>query len=320
MKKFLLLSVVTTLFCGCIGWGWGEPAYDFKVDDICYHKLDSKNVEVTYETFSSAGAWSNYKGDIVVPATVTYENITYNVTAIGHMAFWQCQDLLSVTLPDGITTIGSDAFDYCHKLKTIDIPSSVSTIEYGAFRSCSSLNNIIFREGILTIAEGAFSGCGSLTAIHIPASVTSLGKYAFSYCPNLKSISVEASNIVYHSQDSCIIHTETKTLYLGCQTSIIPVDGSVTKIGSDAFAGCEYLSAITIPACVTQIEILAFAYCRNLAEIIVLNPIPPIIDEYSFYFDYIYACNAVLYVPAESIDAYKNAPHWENFINIQAIE
>ena len=83
----------------------------------------------------------------------------------------------------------------------------------------------------------------------------------------MEALSVEEGNPVYHSDGNCIIETATKTLVYGCKTSVIPDDGSVTKIGDKAFINCTTLVSVTIPAPVTEIGDNAFAKCENLAEV-----------------------------------------------------
>ncbi len=77
---------------------------------------------------------------------------------------------------------------------------------------------------------------------------------------DIETIEVEKGNPYYHSEGNCLIETATKTLVLGCKNSVIPDDGSVTKIGKCAFNGCQKLNYIVIPDCVTEIGYMAFAY------------------------------------------------------------
>lgn len=97
-----------------------------------------------------------------------------------------------------------------------------------------------------------------------PDSVTYIGNGAFSDCSTLGSITVSKGNTVYHSKDNCLIETASRTLIAGCKNSVIPTDGSVTRIGGDAFNGCTGLTSITIPGGVTSIGDYAFYNCPNV--------------------------------------------------------
>ena len=72
-------------------------------------------------------------GDIVIPDTVSYNNITYSVTSIGPSTFSHCESVRSITIPSSVTNIGESAFDCCYKLSTLYIPDAVTNIGIGAF-------------------------------------------------------------------------------------------------------------------------------------------------------------------------------------------
>lgn len=97
--------------------------------------------------------------------------------------------------------------------------------------------------------------------------VTSIGSYAFSGCAGLTSVTVAKENTKYHSAGNCLIETKSKTLIAGCKNSIIPTDGSVTRIGSYAFSYCTGLTSITIPDSVTYIGERAFYRCTGLTNV-----------------------------------------------------
>lgn len=148
-------------------------------------------------------------------------------------------------------------------MKGYDYYTSVPWYPY-----CSSIKTVEISEGVTNIGRYAFYDCRSLTSIVIPKSVTDIGVWAFKDCDSLGSITVAEGNTVYHSAGNCIIETARKILVVGCSTSVIPTDGSVTIIGSYAFTGCGFTS-IKIPYGVTSIGYGAFYDCDSLTSIVI---------------------------------------------------
>ena len=252
---------------------------------------------------------NGYDGDIIIPETVVFNEASYLVTSIGKMAFFCCESLKSITIPDGVTSIGNEAFGHCSSLTSIVIPESVTSIGESAFDDCSSLTAIKVAEGntvfdsreecnalihtathslirgcqntiitnsVTSIQSDAFYGCSSLTSITIPNSVTNIGYGVFSGCSSLTSIVVAEGNTVYDSREKCnaIIDTATNTLIYGCQSTIIP--DSVTSIGDKAFDRCESLAAITIPNSIQSIGYKAFSICKSLKSITIPDSVTSI--------------------------------------------
>ena len=106
-----------------------------------------------------------------------------------------------------------------------------------------------------------------LKSIYIPASVTEIDSPAVFSCPDLEKLTVSQKNPVFHSAGNCVIETEAKKTVVGCKTSVIPDDGSVTVIGRDSFSSCDGLTSVVIPEGVTVIEESAFANCNVLASL-----------------------------------------------------
>ena len=234
-------------------------------------------------------------------SSLTSIAIPDSVTSIGDGAFSACSSLTSITIPDSVTSIGDGAFDntayyndennrengvlyigkYLIDAKTTisgnhEIREGTLIIANGAFMGCSSLTGITIPDSVTSIGVQAFMGCSGLTSIVIPDSVTSIGYGAFSDCSSLTSILVAEGNKVYHSAGNCLIETASKTLILGCSTSVIPADNSVTSIGYDAFHGCSSLTSITIPDSVTSIGGNAFWGCSSLTSIAILDGVTSI--------------------------------------------
>lgn len=197
---------------------------------------------------------------------LTSVTIPDGVTYIGSFAFDGCKSLTNITLPEGLTRICNDAFNGCNNLTNITLPGSLKTILRYAFSGCRSLTSITFPEGLSLIYDYAFSGCSNLSSIRIPAGVTNIGTAPFSGCSSLASIEVADGNKTFHAAGNCLIETDTKTLLSGCKNSRIPADGSVTSIADKAFAYCSDLSDLAIPSTVTQIGGDAFLGCDKLIQ------------------------------------------------------
>ena len=110
-----------------------------------------------------------------------------------------------------------------------------------------------------------FPFCTNLSSISFPKSATSIASSQCWGCNSLVSITVDKDNPVYHSENNCIIETESGALVAGCKSSVIP-DG-VTSICDSAFYGCEELEMINIPDSVTKIDDYAFCDCFSLKSI-----------------------------------------------------
>lgn len=275
----------------------------FEADGIYYNAIGSE-ATVTYRG-SSWNQYSNeYTGSVSIPSTVTYDGITYSVTAIGDHAFSGCTTLTSVNMTNSITTIGNSAFyccsgltsvtipnrvtaidNYvfykCSGLTNVTIPNSVTTIGYRAFCACSGLTSVTIPNTVTTIESSAFSYCTSLTNVTIPNSVIAIGISVFESCSSLTSIAVESGNTKYDSRNNCnaIIETASNTLIAGCKNTTIP--NSITTIGEYAFSSCTGLTSITIPNSVTSIGSAAFFECSGLTSVNIPNSVS-IIKDYTF--------------------------------------
>ena len=197
-------------------------------------------------------------------SALTSIDIPNSVTAISHHTFLFCSSLTSVAIGNSVTSIGGQAFAFCYELRSVNIPSSVTSIGHHAFEDCAELTSLTIPGSVTSIDEGAFRGCKKLTSMTIPRSVSFISVGVFSYCSSLTSLTVENGNPRYDSRGNCnaIFETSSNTLIAGCQNTAFP--GSVSAIGTFAFAGCTELTSVTIPGTVAAIGKGAYMSCSRL--------------------------------------------------------
>ena len=175
MKKISFLFLLTLLST------LTASAFDAEIDGVYYNlNTETKQATVTYMN----DYYNSYSGSVTIPASVTYNGVTYSVTSIGGGAFFMCSGLTSVTIPNSVTSIGNYAFWGCTGLTEVTIPNSVTYIGEWAFSGCSGLTEVIIPNSVTSIGDFAFSYCTSLTDVYCYAKdVPMAGGYAFSYFP-----------------------------------------------------------------------------------------------------------------------------------------
>ena len=136
-----------------------------------------------------------------------------------------------------------------------------------------------------SITKGSYNGNvvipEAITFEGMTYSVTSIGDNAFSSCSGLTSVTIP---------------------------------NSVTSIGNSAFTDCASLTSVTIPNSVTSIGDSAFNGCSGLTKLVSLAVEPPICGEGAF--EKVDKTTCQLLVPEESINKYKTANQWKDFLNI----
>ena len=284
VKKMLAMIA---LFCMTAIGAWAQ-------DPDWLHEGDVWDSNTKTLTVNNNLGESAYSDNTEIQHIVFADNVTF----IGKAAFEKCKNLESVTFADGskMDSLSHWAFSECAKLTTITIPASVTTLKGPVFQG-SGLQTIFFEEGsrLKTLGSEVF-GNTPLTAITIPASVITMEKYTFNDCGNLTTV-IFAEN----SQ----LETISDAAFMGCYAlPAITIPASVTTIGDKAFQDCDALKKMIIPANVTNIGYEAFSYCDNLSVIFILAETPPTLDNDVFKG---IAENFRIYVPSESVDAYKTA-------------
>ena len=330
MKKQLLLLVLMLL-------PMVASADAVEIDGI-YYNLDSsaKTAEVTSNP-------NTYNGTIIIPETVSYEGVKYNVTSIGAWCFTNCgYNHLDVTIGDNVKTVGENAFRACYNLYKLTIGKSVASFGNKCFYKCKPENviikdlanwcyvdygtsgnganpisyakhvyvndeelvNLVIPEGVTLINDFAFYGCEGIETVTIPYSVETIGEYAFGYCYNIKSALI----------GNGVKRIKRWAFSSGYKLEQLSLPQKLEIIDDGAFDNCSGLKSVTIGNEIKSIGSFAFGECQELLDFYCYaNNVPNTITD-AFYESPI--GNATLHVPAASVDAYKAADPWKNFKNI----
>lgn len=226
-----------------------------------HYELSKMDYDYSYEILNDGTLrLYQYEGtdtNIVVPDTIDGRK----VTVLGNSTFQYCtqaSDIESVTLPDSLTTIEKNAFYNCEKLKSVTIPQNVSSIGLAAFvegLSESSLTEIKVdpenpyfseKDGVVFSKDGTkliVFPSGRSGDYQIPDGTVSVGDYAFYYCVNVSSITIPGSvrSLGEGAFGNC--SSLTKTV----------LNEGLEEIGEYAFQSSSGIRDIIIPASVKSV-------------------------------------------------------------------
>lgn len=240
----------------------------FKVGGMTYAVTavgESNNVKATYckvegtpdrkkiEAANKAG----YVGEITIPASVTFQNVDFNVTEMSDSTFYGASELTLARIIAPVVSLGDYAFFDCTKLESVDLPSTLKRLGTYAFAYCKSMPSVTLPDGLTEVPNYMFSKCSSMESIELPETVTSIGNYAFENCSSLEfSLPAGVTNLGKGAFKNCKLIKE------------FTMPAAMTEIPNSLFAGCEGLTTLKIGKSVNAIKGYAFDGCNMLANIV----------------------------------------------------
>ncbi|MDC7286271.1 leucine-rich repeat domain-containing protein [Blautia schinkii] len=194
-------------------------------------------------------------------------NFPVSLKTIGERAFGMCSSLEQVDLPSSLTSIGNNAFIWSG-LKSVTIPASVKTIGKSAFARCEKLEEIHFSKGLTEIPDSLCTGCYNLSKVTLPDTLKQIDANAFENC-GLTSIDLPGS-----------LKRIEGGAFENCNFTSVELPDTLETLGMFAFAYCDSLKQVTIPANVKMFTD-SFTNCTALEKIEILTGVE-VIDRYSF--------------------------------------
>ena len=225
--------------------------------------------------------WANTNQPVhifVAGKEITSISIPDSFTTIPTGAFRQWGSLGSVTIPEGCQSIGGSAFSGCTSLLSVTIPEGCQSIGGSAFSGCTSLLSVTIPKSCQSIGNGAFRDCTSLLSVTIPEGCQSIEAYAFWHCSSLKAANLSEG---------------------------------LLNIGAHAFNSCTALITFEFPSSIKSIGMSVLQSSKGLTSITVKAVEVPTSGGVAMFDTYGGDCP--IYVPEESIDAYKSAPYWSGY-------
>ena len=263
--------------------------------------------------------------------------------------------LKEIHLPSGINSIGQEAFQYCRNLETVTFGQDLKVISRGAFAGCLKLSGVVLPDGLVTIGKEAFYQCESLSEITIPYSVSTIGASAFAECKNLSRFTgrfvtqdgrclVCRDTLFAFAPFGCEQYTTPSGVrviginsFANAPLESLFISEGVTEICNYAVINCDSLLTLNLPATLTTIgagfshfhSLTTISFPQNISSIgrgfLELCPnlnraefksiAPPVFISNSHPF-FCKSEDFRIYVPATSVDAYKNADQWSLFADI----
>ena len=242
--KFQLLNRLRpvggcALALACVMLAMPVSAEDFVVDGIAYVKHDDgTTVGVTALEVENEYMGTYIYPDLLeanIPETVTYDGVTYTVTAIENDAFSSSMSsaplpLKKVVIPSTVTTIGAAAFNLSHNIKSVTMGDNVQSIGAWAFCGCSSLESIVLPDNVKDIDDNAFMDCTGLKTLTIGNKIERLASSVFMGCSRLEDIYCRLISPMATATDDMVfsgVPVETCTLHVPIGTKALYKESEV---------------------------------------------------------------------------------------------
>lgn len=216
----------------------GVPAVFAAENGTCGSDLNWSFDEGTL-TITGSGDMADFPESTMAPwyhlrEEIIKVSLPEGLTSIGNLAFYECGKLTTVVIPNSVKRIGDYAFAECTRIELMNLGTGIEHIAEGAFSDCYAIASLTLPNSLKTIGVKAFYRCESITTLTVPASVTNIGMEAFGYCKSLVTADIQAQ-----------IKTVPELLFYGCNSLVsVKLPDSASGIKEYAFRGCDQLTTV----------------------------------------------------------------------------
>lgn len=287
----LFIQIVAILLCIIT---WQEVNGATFINGMYYELNSSNNTASLASATGEYGSFGGYAGDIVIPSSFTYKDVTYIVKSIQDRCFYNCKDVTSISIPASITKIsGTQVFYGCIGIKRviledgnnpITIPGCVYSTEYGntkatfhyaklesiyvgrtikvpgssdsdsPFYNQSALTDVVIGPQVSELPKGFIYG-SAVSNLSLPEGIKKIGRYALAYLPNIHEIIFP--NSLEEIGQGCCAGSAIEKAFVGDNVEIL----------EGTFHSCPNLKSVYLGSGITSIGNNAFAWCNNLSKI-----------------------------------------------------
>lgn len=290
----------------------------FSVDGIYYQNIPGY-VDQKYARVIAPPEGAVYSGNLQIPEFVVYEGEKYVVREIGPKAFYNSENLISLSMSDSIRIIGESSVEFCTSLERVRLSDNIEVLPQYALGYLPKLKEVNLPESLVRIERYALYR-NQIESLHFPKGLSYVDPTALTQMYKLKEITVDPDNSNFAVEEGLLVNKEKNKLLLRPEmlaSGEFEVPSFVSVIGGYSISGNE-LSRIIIPESVVRLEAYSISGCHILKDIYSLSSIPPFADENSF--DSWCLENVVLKVPVGAKAAYQLAVGWGGFYQIEEFD
>lgn len=262
--------------------------------------------------------------------------------SIGELAIGGCSSLKHVDLPEGLTTLKWQALYKCTAMDTLLLPSTLTLIDGNAFAECTGIKQITAKMSkVPTMGEGAFRNVPAAIPVYVPYGALEDYKADVEWKhftniqgdPNTSGLCYESDDIIWFFDEATgtltirgkgavpgITHYQQSPGYkFASKITSIVVEYGITELGDGLFVvSYNKVKTLTLPMTLTKVSTGVFGNSgSSMTEITCKAMTPPVCGEAAPAAFTKIPKTIPVYVPAGAVDAYKAAPIWKDFTNIQ---